>query len=214
MRQFTNTCELAFTLHLLVVNFDRKCDRKGPKMAIQISSEKLALCDAVQVSYFVKNKSRKPTRVGHARLIDISEAGLCMEISPLDSDLFMESQGKLFVINSDVEVQLFCRTHPTNLFVAGCIKWFKRKKEAGDTKDDGNIYVGVIFPANDRNQKRDIVELMRHLKKETTKCTHCDAIVSAAAAICYSCGSKPARKRTIFKKMIFSFLAATNGDQK
>ncbi len=176
-------------------------------MAIQLSGEKLALCDAVQASYFVKNKSRKPTRVGHARLIDISGAGLCMEISPLDSDLFMESQGKLFVINSDIQIQLFCRTHPDNLFVAGCIKWFKSKKEAGNTNDDGNIYVGIIFPADDRNQKRDIVELLRHLKKETTKCNQCDAVVSADAVICYNCGSKPTRKRTFLKKMIFSFLA-------
>lgn len=178
-------------------------------MAIPLSNQNPALCDVIQVSYFVKNNSRKANRVGQAKLVDISEAGLCMEISSLDSDLFMESQGKLFVINSELEMQLFCRTHPTNLFVAGSIEWFKRKKEVGDRKDedDGNIYVGVIFPADDRDQKRDVVELLRRLKRETTKCNQCDAVVSASAAICYNCGSNPSSKKTIFKKMIFSFLA-------
>jgi ribosomal protein L40E len=176
-------------------------------MALQASTEKLALCDEVQLSYFVRSKERKTSRVAHARLIDISEAGLCMEISPLDSDIFMESQGHLFIVNGDVEMQLFCRSHPDNLFLVGGIKWFRRKKELDDSETDGKIYVGVLFSGDGRTQKKDIVELIRHLKTESTKCSECGARISTESVLCYNCGAKTVRKRTIFKKMIFSFLA-------
>jgi ribosomal protein L40E len=166
--------------------------------------------DEVQLSYFVKHKNNKPSRIGHAKLVDISEGGLCMEISPYDSDLFLESQGRLFIMSKELELQIFCRSHPMNVSVTGSIRWFKRKKEMGEVQDSENIYVGVMFPFSNIEQKQEITRLVKHLKEHMVKCSECNAVVSSEASICYSCGSKPNRKKNIFKKMIGGFL--TSGD--
>lgn len=175
-------------------------------MTLDLSNRKLDMVDEVQLSYYVSHKSRKYSRVGHAKLIDLSEAGLCMEISPYDSDLFLESQGKLFIMSTEVELQIFCRSHPINVSVTGSIRWFKRKKEFGEVSESENIYVGIMFPFAMGKQRQLILNLVRHLKSEMTKCGECGATVSAEAFICYNCGSKPMRKRNILKKVIFGFL--------
>ncbi|GAB4334472.1 MAG: hypothetical protein Kow0099_06520 [Candidatus Abyssubacteria bacterium] len=144
--------------------------------------------------------------MGNARLIDISDAGLCMEISPLDSDLFMELQGTAFILSTELEIQIFCRSHPINIAISGSIKWFKRKKEMGDAGNDDNICVGVIFSFANSAQKKEVVELLRHLKNDTIRCGSCDARVSANAVVCYNCGSRPMRKRTLLRKMLNSLL--------
>lgn len=175
-------------------------------MTLDVSSQRLELDDEVQLSYFVSHKNRRSSRVGHARLVDISEAGLCMEISPYDSDLFLESQGKLFIMSTGVEMQIFCRSHVMNVSVTGSIRWFKRKKELGDFEDSENIFVGVMFPFSRSGQRREIVELVRHLKNDMIKCGECSATISADAFICYNCGSKVTRKRNLLRKMIVGFL--------
>ncbi len=175
-------------------------------MTLEMTSQKLGLDDEVLLSYFVKHKSRKHSRVGYAKLVDLCEAGLCMEISPYDSDLFLESQGKLFIMSTDVELQIFCRSHPMNVSVTGVIRWFKQKKELGEVNESENIYIGVMFPLASIEQKRAIVDLVRHLKSELIKCGQCGASISSDAFICYNCGSRPIRKRNIFRKTIISFL--------
>ncbi|RJP20383.1 MAG: hypothetical protein C4520_11415 [Candidatus Abyssobacteria bacterium SURF_5] len=175
-------------------------------MTLELSSQKLELDDEVQLSYFVNHKNRKASRVGHAKLIDISEAGLCMEISPYDSDLFLESQGRLFIMSTQVEMQVFCRSHPINVSMTGVIRWFKQKKEFGDMPDNENIFVGVIFPFASGSQRKTIVDLVGHLKNDVVKCGECGATISADVFICYHCGSRPVRKRSVLKKMILGFL--------
>jgi len=179
-------------------------------MTLELSNEKMDIVDEVQLSYYVSHKSRKYSRVGHAKLIDLSAAGLCMEISPYDSDLFLESQGKLFIMSTEVELQIFCRSHPINVSVTGSIRWFKRKKELGEVDDSENIYVGVMFPFAIGEQKQSMMNLVRHLKREMIKCSECGAIVSSDAFLCYNCGSKPVRRRNILQKVIFSFLNGNN----
>jgi ribosomal protein L40E len=177
-------------------------------MTLQLSKPKIELDDEAQLSYYVKHKSRKHSRVGHAKLIDLSEAGLCMEISPSDSDLFLESQGKLFIMSTDIELQIFCRSHPMNVWVSGSIRWFKRKSELGEFEESENIYIGVMFPFANAQQRAEIVDLVRHLKNDNdmSKCRECGAVVSSDAFICYKCGERVTRKRNVLRKMIFGFL--------
>jgi hypothetical protein len=181
-------------------------------MLVELSSDKsVSLSEQILLSYYLRSKSQKTPRVGNARLIDISEAGLCMEISPLDSDLFLESQGTAFILSTEVEIQIFCRLHPINIAISGSIKWFKRKKDMEDMADDGNICLGVIFSFATVAQKKEMVELVRRLKNDTIQCSVCDSRVSANAVVCYNCGSKPIRKRTLLRKMLFSLLAENSG---
>jgi ribosomal protein L40E len=133
-----------------------------------------------------------------------------MEISPYDSDLFLESQGKLFIMNTDVEMQIFCRSHPMNVSVPGSIRWFKRKSEFGKCENSENIFVGVMFPFATPDQKKGIIDLVKHLKNAMSKCGECGATISAEAFICYNCGSRPLRKRNVLKKMIFSIFSGNN----
>lgn len=176
-------------------------------MLLETSSGKLALDDEAQLSYFVRKKGRKAPRVGYAKLIDITEAGLCMEISPVDSDLFMESKKTTFILSKDIELQIFCRSHPINVSVAGCIKWFKRKEEIHKAENSENIYVGLIFTFFDSAQKKEIAELVGHLKNDMVRCNACGASISADTVLCYSCGARHVRKRAFLKKMLFSLLA-------
>jgi hypothetical protein len=176
-------------------------------MALQLSPEKVALDNAVHLSYFVKRKKGKPSRVAFARLLDISHAGLCMEVSPVDSDLFMESGGTLFILKKNIEMQIFCRSHPNNVSVAATIKWFKKKEESIDSIDDGNVCAGVMFSLADADQRREISELVGLLKGGTACCRECNASVSGEAAFCYNCGAKIPRKRAFLKKMLNTLLA-------
>jgi hypothetical protein len=183
-------------------------------MTLELSNAKLELEDEAQLSYYVKHKSRRHSRVGHAKLLDLSEAGLCMEISPLDSDLFLESQGKLFIMSTDIELQIFCRSHPMNVWVSGSIRWFKRKSELGEFEGSENIYIGVMFPFASATQRGEIVDLVRHLKNDMSKCRGCGAIVSSDAFICYNCGERLTRKRSVLRKMIFGLLGGGAEDEQ
>jgi len=89
--------------------------------------------------------------------------------------------------------------------VTGTIRWFKQKKELGEIEDSENIYIGVMFPFASMEQKRAIVDLVRHLKNDMMKCPECSATISSVSFICYNCGSRPIRRRNIFQKMIVGF---------
>lgn len=181
-------------------------------MLLEVSSKPIALDDQVFLSYFVRQRSRKTPRVGSARLIDISEAGLCMEISPFDSDLFLESQGRPFILSRDIEIQIFCRSHPINISVSGAIKWFKRKKDIEvEAGDESNVCIGVIFTFHNGSQRKEMVELVRRLKNEAVRCRNCGSRISPDALVCYNCAVKPVRKRALLRKWIFGFLTDDSG---
>jgi hypothetical protein len=181
-------------------------------MSLQVSADRPVLGDEIHLTFFVRAKKGKPTRVAFANLLDMAVGGLCMEISPLDSDLFMESHGKLFILNRDIEIQIFCRSHPSNVFIAGHVKWFKRKKEFEESVSDDNIYLGVTFSFESSLQREEIAGLLGHMGNETIRCQNCEARISAEAALCYNCGVKLVRKRTLLRRMIFGLLAG--GEEK
>ncbi len=178
-------------------------------MSLEVSTDKSILRNEIHLTFFVQEKRGKPTRVAFARLLDISAGGLCMEISPLDSDLFMESHGRLFILNRNIEMQMFCRSHPTNVSVAGHVKWFKRKKDVEESAEDDDIYIGVTFSFENGLQREDVSRLLEHLKSDMVSCQNCNARVSAEAALCYNCGAKLVRKRTLLRRMIFGLLASS-----
>ncbi len=182
-------------------------------MALQIVEPRPSLGAEVHFSYYVKRKDGKPSRVGLANVLDISETGLCMEISPLDSDLFAESFGELPVHNREIGLQIFCRSHPSNVFVEGSVRWFKQKKEfGGDVSPGLGIRAGVVFSISDPEQKREIMDLLGRLKGATVHCTVCQTIVSAAGAFCYECGARLMRRRSALRNAIRDALAP-EGDQ-
>jgi len=182
-------------------------------MALQLVEPRPSLGSDVHFSYYVKRKDGKPSRVGLANVLDISETGLCMEISPLDSDLFAESFGELPVYNREIELQIFCRSHPSNVFVEGSVRWFKQKKEfGGDTSPGLGICAGVVFSISDPEQKREIMELLERLNGVTVRCTVCRTIVSASGAFCYECGARLVRRRLALRDAIYDALAP-EGDQ-
>ncbi|RJP71240.1 MAG: hypothetical protein C4532_07965 [Candidatus Abyssobacteria bacterium SURF_17] len=179
-------------------------------MLLELSSGKKELRDEIHVSYFVKNRDRKAPRVAFASVIDITTSGLCMEISLIDSDLFMESGGTPFILTRDIEMQIFCRTHPINISVPGSIKWFKRKKDIGTFEDNGNMCVGVIFAFRSNEERKEVLELVRRFKCDTIRCSECGTTVSAEAALCYNCGARVIQKRAFLRKLIFSLLPQTD----
>jgi len=178
-------------------------------MLVQLTSDTPSVGNEVHLSYFIRRKRGEASRIASARLLEISEAGLCMEISPLDSDLFLETGGTLFALNKNIEAQIFCRSHPNNVSVEGVVKWFKRNEEIDESMDGGNVCVGVIFSHRNSCQKQEIAELVRHLKNDTIQCHECNARISADAFLCYNCGSKPIRKRALLKKILSGLF---NGD--
>ncbi|UCD56211.1 MAG: hypothetical protein JSV16_10265 [Candidatus Hydrogenedentota bacterium] len=180
------------------------------KMVLQVSPEKQTLENEIQLSYFVKRKGGKPPHVGVARLLDISGAGLCMEISLAGSELFMELQGSLFLLNKNVEMQIFCRSHPNNISIEGCIKWFRQNDEAGDSADGDKVCVGVIFLFEDPDQRKELAELVELLKNDMVRCSQCGAVVCTDAPLCYTCGARLVPKRAFFKKLIGGLL---NGNE-
>lgn len=175
-------------------------------MSIEVSSGIPRLDNEVQLSYFANTKGKKLAKVSHARLIDITEAGLCMEVSLRDSGLFMESSKSLYLLCKDIELQIFCRSHPINISVAGQIKWYERSSALELSGDEDTLFMGVIFRLENPTHRSEILELVKHLKGNITNCKRCDATISADAVLCYKCGAKPTRRRTFFKKMIYSLL--------
>ncbi len=177
------------------------------RLSPEVSSERRLLEKDVQVSYFAKKRDGKTSRIAYAELLDISNAGLCMEISPEDSELYMESRGQLFLLNRIIEIQMFCRSHPSNVSVEGRIKWIKRKEEDDVDGQDNGICVGVLFNFDDAHQRRDLAELVSLLKTDVMNCGDCNAPVSTEALLCYNCGARLVRKRAFFRKIINGLLA-------
>lgn len=179
-------------------------------MTTQLASAELVVENEVRFSYFVKRAGGKPSRVGFAKVLDISETGLCMEISPLDSDLFMEPCGGRGAPNRQIELQIFCRSHPSNVFVKGSVQWFKQKKEldASAVSAAGlEICAGVVFTVEDPEQRKEISELLEHLKSDTVRCRECGTPVSANGTYCYNCAARLLRRRTVLEEAIHGLLA-------
>ena len=180
-------------------------------MALQLAPSNQVLGDEVQISYFVKRKDTKNSRVSVGRLLDISNAGLCMEILPEDSELYMESAGKLFLLNRNIDIQIFCRSYPSNISIEGCVKWIKRKDESPGLGDEDNICVGVLFSFANADQRKELAKLVALLRNDTILCAECNAPVFTEAALCYNCGARLVRKRAFLKNILHGLLA---GDKK
>lgn len=179
-------------------------------MVLQLDQTRLDLENELQLSFYVKNRKGKDSKVAFAKLLDISEAGLCMEISPLDSDLFMEVQDTLYILSKTIAIQLFCRSHDNNVSIEGEIKWFKRKSELYKSCKEFDICAGVLFSIHDSQGKKEVIELMRHLGGRSSNCHSCSSIISTQSAFCHSCGSRLAQKRSLLKNVIFGLL---NGNE-
>jgi len=171
-------------------------------MNLPLTTPETSVDVEIRFSYFVKGKDGKPSRVGLARVLDISKTGLCMEISPLDSDLFMESVGDLPAPNREIELQIFCRSHPHNIFVEGSVRWFKQKKEIGHSSDL-DICAGVVFSIDDTAQKREMAELLRHLNSRDVRCRDCGMLVSVDGMICYECGARLSSRRDAIRSAFY-----------
>lgn len=182
-------------------------------MSTRLKTAELTLDSEIRFSYFVKGKDGKPSRVGLARVLDISHTGLCMEISPLDSDLFMESMEsfeKLPEPNRNIELQIFCRSHPNNIFLEGLVKWFKQKKEfdaCGKPSESLDICAGVMFTVHGAKKKKELREMIEHLQTPVISCSECGTPVSINGSFCYECGSRVISKREIVKNALFDVLA-------
>jgi len=179
-------------------------------MTTQLSSSEPVLNSEIRFSYFVKDKHGKPSRVGLARVLDISQTGLCMEISPADSDLFLESFGGLSEPNRSIELQIFCRSHPSNIFVEGSVMWFKQKKElvnSAECSESLDICAGVVFTIENAQNRRDLLEMLGNRETSVTRCRDCGAPVSADGSFCYECGTRLVTKREIIKNAFLEVLA-------
>jgi len=161
----------------------------------------------IQLSYFVKKRKGSPSRVCSAKLLDISNTGLCMEISEHDSELYMESQGSLFLLNKNIEIQMFCRSYPTNISMEGQVKWLQRPKESDTPENEADIHAGILFCFDGTDQRIELANLVSLLKKEVIICRECGASVSGEVALCYSCGCRLVRKRAFFRKIIDNLIA-------
>jgi hypothetical protein len=176
--------------------------RRKREMTLQLCAPRSVNKDELCFSYYVKTRNGRPSRVGFARVIDISESGLCMEISPFDSDLFVEWHDSQPGFNNDIELQIFCRSHPSNIFVEGSVKWFKQKSELVASSDRMHLCAGVVFILHDDEQKAQIAELLERTNSDTTRCSECEALVSVTTAFCYNCGAKLVTRRDIFKRIV------------
>ncbi len=171
-------------------------------MALQLCSKISIPKEEMCFSYCVKKDNGAPLRAGFARVLDISESGLCMEISPFDSDLFVEWCGGQAGFNKEIELQIFCRSHPHNVSVDGSVRWFKQKGELFDSSDRLFLFAGVMFSTNSDDQKRQISELLARFDTGTKPCGKCDASVSIDAAFCYNCGEELMPRSDIVRKVV------------
>jgi hypothetical protein len=186
---------------------------RGQKMGLDMSAQAKtavpALDSEIRFSFFVKGSDGKPSRVGLARVLDISQTGLCMEISPIDSDLFMEPFKNLTEPHRKIELQIFCRSHPSNIFVEGSVKWFKPKKELGACDKFSkslDICAGVVFTVNGTDKRRELMEMIGHLPTSAICCRECGTAVSVNGAFCYECGTRLVTKRELMKNALFDVL--------
>ncbi len=180
-------------------------------MTVKLSPQQPTTDSELSFSFFVKGADGKPSRVGLARVLDISETGLCMEISPLDSDLFMEPFVGLPELNREIELQIFCRSHPSNVFVEGSVRWFKQKKEVAhsvDTAEALDICAGVVFAVDDPAKRRELGEMLGRMDNSTVSCAECGAPVSADGRFCYDCGIRLINKHEVLRSAIYDILAA------
>lgn len=173
---------------------------------LKTATEQRLTENEIQVSYFVKKSNGKVSRVCEASLVDLSNAGLCMEISASDSELYMESQGNLFLLNKNIDLQIFCRSYPSNLSIEGHVKWIQRKEESGSSDDDNGILIGVLFRFEGLDQRQELAEFVNLLRIDTVNCQECEAPVSADAALCYRCGNRLVRRRAFLKKILDNLL--------
>lgn len=179
-------------------------------MSVRLDMPQPALDSEISFSYFVRNRDGSTSRVGLAKVLDMSETGLCMEISPLDSDLFMESFTRTPEFNRNIELQIFCRSHPSNVFVEGTVRWFKQKKELGPLSGSSgslDICAGVVFSIDDAEKRVELSELIGHLDNPTVGCGECGTPVSVDGSFCYECGIRLITKREVVRKAIYEVLA-------
>jgi hypothetical protein len=181
-------------------------------MTTKASPPPIVLTSDVHLSFFAKKRDRGVSRVSTGRLLDISNAGLCMEVATQDSDLFMESQGKLFTLTKTVDIQIFCRSHPTNVCVEGHVHWVRSKDAVKGLDNENSAFVGILFSFESSDQKKDLDELVEHLTDRRVRCGECGAGVSDHAALCYNCGSRLVRRRTLFRGIIDGLLAGKKTD--
>ena len=189
----------------------------GRNMVLQRSVPQTALDSELCFSYFVRGRTKRPSRVGRAKVLDISEVGLCMEISPLDSDLFMDPDRTPPAVNRDIGLQIYCRSHSSNVFVEGSVIWFKQKgelDEAAGSSDSIDICAGVVFSIDDAEKKHEIRQILGCLKIPTTRCRSCGAPVSVEASLCYKCGARPVGRREAFKAALGEALAHQDPDAR
>jgi ribosomal protein L40E len=182
----------------------------APQTSPYVASEKHVYEEEVQLSYFVKKQKGSPSRICEAKLLDISNAGLCMEIFPEDSEIHMESGGQVFLLNRSIDMQIFCRSHPNNVSVEGYVKWLQRQEENQSGNGSGGIRVGVLFNFQRSDQRWELAELVSLLKTNTTNCRECNAPVSSDAPLCYNCGSKLVQRRAFLRKILDNLLAGEN----
>ncbi len=177
------------------------------RLSPEIYAEEQALETEVQLSYFTRKRNEKPSRIGYAKLLDISNAGLCMEIPQDGPELYMESRDQLFLVNKTIDLQIFCRSCSANVSIEGRVKWIKWKEETVIPEENEGICVGVLFSFTNADQRRDLAELVSVLKTDTISCADCGAPVSSGAALCYNCGTRLVRKRAFLRKIIDNLLA-------
>lgn len=190
-------------------------------MSPGLAKSESCLEPGIRFSYFVKQKTGKPSRVGTAKVLDISEAGLCMEISPLDSDLFVESNAARPSFNRDIELQIYCRSHPRNIFLEGTVRWFKHKgdlslgsrphnqsaQNSANQSEALGICAGVVFSLDDPEKKREIEQLLGRIDSRVTSCRRCLSPVSAEGSFCYECGCRIISRREALRAVLNSVLA-------
>ncbi len=182
----------------------------SPRITSHTVSEERIRKSEVQVSYFVKKHKGKPSRICLGSLLDISNAGLCMEISHLDSELYMESGGRIFLLNRNIDMQIFCRSHPNNVSIEGHVKWIQREDKTGSSEmaeKVDSIRVGVLFRFDDAGQRMELATLVSLLKTDTANCGKCNAPVSVDAPLCYNCGTRLVRRRAFLRKILDSLLS-------
>jgi hypothetical protein len=175
---------------------------------------KSALEEEVQLTYFLTGKKGKNSRLCTAELLDISNIGLCMKIPSSGSELYMESDRKLFLINRNIDIQIFCRSYPNNISLQGRVEWIKRESTGEKSTDEGNIYAGVLFFFPDGDQRKYVTEFVKLFRNHTISCPKCRVDVSSEVGLCYKCGARLVRKRTFLRSIINGIISGTGTTPK